>query len=92
MSKDNLEFGDYVKIEQKIYGDDNEMYQYMVIGQLSSNDFQDVPVDANALGRYRHKSCEDIVEVVCDGICHDKIERFRVEDVVYVRSVNAKGD
>ena len=39
-----LDFGDYVEIEQKRYGCENEMYLHKVINVLESNSWVDIPL------------------------------------------------
>jgi len=76
-----LDFGDYCIIEQKRYGVDNEMYTYKVIGGGGqANYYREVPVDARNTERAIGDMC-DVVKVICCGVCEEKVETFRLQDV-----------
>ena len=89
MSK--LEFGDYCEIEQKRYGADNEMYLYKVVsGGIKSNSYRSVPVDAQNSERSSGEICDVILAIQC-GVDEDKVEKFRLEDVIPSGNLNFKG-
>ena len=81
-SSKQMNFGDYCRIEQKRYVGPNEMYQYKVIGRLSSNCWVDVPVDARvANGREtRHDRMEEVIAAICCGVSEREVLRFRAVD------------
>ena len=72
-------FGDYVRIEQKRYGGENEMYLHKVIGTLRSNAWVNVPVQSPAT-ETTHDHSEDVVACVCCGVCEREILRYRASD------------
>ena len=76
----SLDFGDYCSIEQKRYGVDNEMFKYKVIGGGRANYYREVPVDARKPANSIGDMC-DIVKVICCGVCEEKVETFRLQDV-----------
>ena len=80
-----IDFGDYVEIEQKRYGCDNEMYAYKVVaGGMRSNNWIPVPVDANNTGPDfvgKGGKVVDVIRAICCGVCEDKVEKFRLCDV-----------
>ena len=78
------EFGDYVEIEQKRYGVENEMYLHKVICSSNSNAWVDVPVQGNATETL-HKEMEPVVRCICCGVCEDEVRRYRIKDIVLVR-------
>lgn len=77
-----LDFGDYCIIEQKRYGAENEQYTYKVIsGGGRANYYRKVPVDArDTKDRHDGGMCE-VVKVICCGVCEEKVETFRLQDV-----------
>lgn len=77
--QDDLDFGDYCKIEQFRYGVDNEMFLYKVIASFRSNHYVDVPVkfEKNTL----HNETVDIVSCICCGVDETTVVKFRVCDV-----------
>jgi nucleoside 2-deoxyribosyltransferase len=76
----NLLFGDYVEIEQKRYGVENEIYLYKVIGALESNGWVDVPVQTPAKETV-HKESEQVVRCICCGVCETEVLNYRIKDV-----------
>jgi len=77
-----LSFGDYVLIEQKRYGAENEMYLYKVIGTSASNECVDVPVQSPATATlHKVKELEPVVSCICCGICETEVLKYRVKDV-----------
>ncbi len=74
------DFGDYVEIEMKRYGCENEHYQHKVVGPLSSNTWVDVPVQSPAT-ETRHSEMADVVRCICGGVCEDEVLKYRVCDV-----------
>lgn len=78
----SLDFGDYCSIEQKRYGTDNEIYKYKVIGGGNANYYRAVPVDGCEPHNSHGDMCE-VVKVICCGVCEEKVETFRLQDVSY---------
>ena len=74
-------FGSYCYIEQKRYGVPNEKFLYKIIGKFTSNAWSNVPVDANDKDPHIFNHSEEVVNVVCCGVCEDKIERYKLSDV-----------
>jgi hypothetical protein len=77
---DYLSFGDYVEIEQKRYGCENEMYLHKVIGTLESNAWVDVPVQTPAKETL-HKEFEPVVNCICCGVSETRVLKYRIKDV-----------
>lgn len=75
-----LKFGNYVTIEMKRYGVENEHYIHKVIRQLESNVWVDVPVQ-EAAKESMHKEVVPVVSCICCGVDETKVLRFRVSDV-----------
>lgn len=82
--KDNIGFGDYVHIEQKRYRGENEMYLYKVIGISFCNYYTPVPVDPHNEISISDESV-DCIKAICCGVCEEKVETFRLEDVVKIK-------
>jgi hypothetical protein len=76
----DLSFGDYVEIEQKRYGIENEMYLHKVIGTSESNAWVDVPVQTPAKETL-HKEIEPVVSCICCGVCETEVLKYRIRDV-----------
>lgn len=74
-------FGRYCFIEQKRYGVPNEKFLYKIIGTFQSNAWSEVPVDANDRDMKLHNHSEKVVDVICCGVCEEKVERYRLCDV-----------
>lgn len=74
-------FGSYCYIEQKRYGVHNEKFLYKIIGKFTSNAWSNVPVDANDKEPHIFNHSEEVINVVCCGVCEDKIERYKLSDV-----------
>ncbi len=83
--KKELDFGCYVRIEQKRYAPSNEIYLYKVIGRIKTNNYVDVPVQSPH-NQYCHSGVVDVVRCVCCGVDEKEVFNFRVEDVVYANS------
>ena len=78
---DELMFGDYVEIEQKRYGVENEDFIYKVITTgLRSNAWVDVPVQTPPVEAL-HDDMEDVVNCVCCGVSEICVRKYRVADV-----------
>jgi len=75
-----LEFGDYVDIEQKRYGVENEFYRHKVINVFRSNGWVDVPV-SSARKEVMHDRCEDVVSCITCGVSEDEVLKYRLSDV-----------
>ena len=78
--EEDFVFGDYVNIEQKRYGCENEMYIHKVINRLSSNTWVDVPVQSPATNVI-HDHMEDVVSCICCGAGETEVLKYRVKDV-----------
>ena len=76
-----MEFGDYVEIEQKRYGVENEMYTCKVIGCLKSNTYVDVPVKSPEKEKL-HSEVVDVVACITCGIIEDKVLNYKIDDIV----------
>lgn len=76
-----VDFGDYVEIEQFRYGAENEMYIYKVIKRFQSNTYIDVPVKSPNDKECLHDDVVNVVSCVCCGVSETKVEKFRIEDV-----------
>ena len=78
----NIDFGDYVMIEQKRYGVKNVMYIYKVIGRLRSNDYVPVPVEiSDNKYTHLHSEIEDVVACICCGVDETEVQNFRLSDI-----------
>lgn len=76
------DFGDYVYIEQKRHGVENEKYLYKVIkAGIRSNYYVKAPVQIPAKQEKGHE-LEDVVLCVCCGIDETQVLPFRVKDLV----------
>ena len=76
----DIKFGDYILVEQKRYGCDNEFYDHKVIGTLRSNKWMDVPAITHN-GMTLHDTMEDVVCCICCGVCEEEVIRYRLKDV-----------
>lgn len=83
--KDNIDFGDYVLIEQKRYGVPNEMFQFKVVGSYQSNAYRDVPMDAVNRDNKLHTQVVDVLNVICCGIDETKVDTVRKADVRLIK-------
>jgi hypothetical protein len=79
----DIDFGDYVMIEQFRYGVPNEMYIHKVIGALKSNAWVDVPVKLGSEEKL-HNKMEKVLNVICCGVDETKVFRVRQIDCVKV--------
>lgn len=78
-----LRFGDYVSIEQKRYGAPNQFFTYKVVGSDGqSNYYRSVPVDARQQEEISGDGLQPVVRVICCGVIEDRVETFRVADVI----------
>ena len=75
-----MKFGDYVEIEQKNYGCENEMYIYKVIGCLKSNSYVDVPVEIPEKETL-HSKIIDVVACICCGVEEREVHYYKKSDV-----------
>ena len=75
-----MNFGDYVEIEQKRYGVENEMYTCKVVGCLRSNSYVDVPVYSPEVEKL-HPEVVDVVACVTCGVDERNIYRYKISDV-----------
>ena len=74
------QFGDYIDIEQKRHGADNEMFTYKVIGSLNSNTYVPVPVQTPEK-QAKHDDIVPVVRAICTGVDETQVSKFRIEDV-----------
>lgn len=84
MKAEGFKFGDYVTIEQKRFGVENEHYHHKVIGVKKSNTYVTVPVQNRK--EVNHGEVVDVVCCVCCGVDEREIFKYRVEDVVLLES------
>ena len=75
-----MKFGDYVEIEQKRYGVENEMYTCKVIGCLRSNSYVDIPVTYPRIEEYHDKVVEVVACITC-GVDERTVKRYKKSDV-----------
>jgi len=75
-----MKFGDYVEIEQKRYGVENEMYSHKVIGRLKSNSYVDVPV-YSPYEEKLHPKIVDVVACITCGVIEKDVLNYRISDV-----------
>lgn len=75
-----MEFGDYVEIEQKRYGVENEMYTCKVIGCLKSNMYVDVPVESPR-EESLHPKVVDVVACITCGIIERNVCNYKISMV-----------
>lgn len=78
----NLNFGDYVSIEQLRYGCENEQYTHKVIGVKNSTQWADVPVQAPPKETHHNGAFEGVVQCVCCGVDESKVLNYKICDVV----------
>lgn len=76
----DINFGDYVYIEQKRYGCENEMYLHKVINRLKSNCYVKVPVQIPAKEVNQGKIV-DVVSCICCGVDETEVLKYRIKDV-----------
>ena len=81
MTTNELNFGDYVSIEQLRYGIDNEMYTHKVIGVKNSTNWVDVPVQTPAKETYHSGVFVGVVQCICCGVDETSVLSYRLEDV-----------
>jgi len=86
-SKMNIDFGDYVEIEQKSYDYDNkkEIYLYKVIRRLKSNFYVDVPVQCPEKECFHRGEIVDVIACICCGVDETTVNKFRLSDVKEVK-------
>jgi len=78
----NIDFGDYVLIEQHRYGADNEWYLHKVIRASRSVTYVDVPVTGLREEKIHiHTDVVDVISCICCGIDETKVFKYRVQDV-----------
>ncbi len=79
----SIDFGDYVAIEQKRFGVENEIFLYKVIGTLESNGYVDIPVRV-ADPEVCHDKIVPVAACVCCGVSERTVCRFRISDLLPV--------
>lgn len=77
-----IDFGDYVKIEMLRYGVPNEFYIHKVVGSLRSNTWIDVPLETARYEMTQHESMEVVLNVIQCGIDETKVIRVRQKDCI----------
>lgn len=75
----DLDFGDYVEIEQHRYGVPNEMFMYKVVGALRSNAWIDAPIRWDSEPTL-HDHMETVLNVICCGVDETEVIRVRESD------------
>jgi hypothetical protein len=80
MGETELFFGDYVEIEQKRHGAENEMYLHKVINTSSSNAWVDVPVQSPAKETL-HGKMMPVASCICCGVCETEVLKYRIKDI-----------
>lgn len=78
-----IDFGDYVEIEQKRHGVPNEMYRYKVIGSFISNSYVNVPVQSPETETIVNHAVTQVLACICCGIQEVNVRNFRLQDVVF---------
>jgi len=76
---ENVDFGDFVLIEQQRFGAENEIYLYKVINRLRSNAFVPVPVTGYA-ENVKHEGMHEVISCICCGVDETKVLKFRITD------------
>ncbi len=77
-----LDFGDYVIIEQKRYGVPSEFYLHKVIKRFKSNSYVPVPVQSPRL-ELLHKQVEEVVACICCGVDETEVLNYKISDVKF---------
>lgn len=77
-------FGYYCLIPTGCF--DTEEHIYKVIGRLRSNCYKDIPAMHGE--PILHDEIVDVVNVIHCGVCEEKVERYRLEDVKIVEKVD----
>jgi hypothetical protein len=76
----DLDFGDYVVIEMKRHGVQNEQYLHKVIRKFKTNSYVNVPVQSPAREEL-HGESEEVVSCICCGVDETLVLNYRVKDV-----------
>jgi len=76
-----MKFGDYANIEQKRFGEANEMYTHKVIGTSWSNSWVDVPVECLSTETL-HDEMGPVVSCIVCGINERQVFYYRLEDCI----------
>ncbi len=79
IKENKMKFGDYVQIEQKRYGVENEMYTHKVINVLMSNNYVDIPVQTPAKETL-HKELVPVLSCICCGVDEKKVLHYKETD------------
>ncbi|RQW19864.1 hypothetical protein EH196_06880 [Bacillus sp. C1-1] len=79
-----IDFGDYVTIEQKRYGVPNEWYLHKVISSFKSNVWVETPIDSK-IKEKGHNEVKEVLNVVCCGVDETKVFRVLREDCVLIK-------
>ena len=77
---ENIDFGDFVLIEQKRFGCPNELFVHKVIRVFRSNGYVEVPV-VLPHEEILHKECTDVVSCICCGVCEDEVFKYPLSKV-----------
>ncbi|WP_102706989.1 hypothetical protein [Terribacillus saccharophilus] len=83
----DIDFGDYVEIEQHRYYAPNEMFIHKVIGALKSNTWMDTPIRHDSK-EVLHDTSEIVLNVICCGIDETKVFRVRQADCTKLKGAN----
>lgn len=78
-SKENVDFGDYVKIEMLRHGAENEWYLYKVVSSFKSNTWIETPLKWNS-EPISHDKIEEVLNVIQCGVDETKVIRVRRND------------
>jgi hypothetical protein len=81
--KNDIDFGDYVKIEMFRYHSPNEWYLFKVVGAIRSNTWIDTPLKWDS-EQTIHDRMETVLNVIQCGIDETKVIRVREKDVIKV--------
>lgn len=82
----DIDFGDYVKIEMNRYGVPNEFHIHKVVGALESNTWIDAPLNWDSKST-THGHMETVLNVIHCGIDETKVIRVAQK---YCEKINAK--
>ncbi|MCT1575681.1 hypothetical protein M3E13_15550 [Oceanobacillus kimchii] len=76
-----IDFGDYVKIEMHRYGVPNEWYIHKVVGAMESNGWLETPLKWGAEVKF-HDHMDVVLNVIQCGVNETKVIRVRQSDCV----------
>lgn len=70
----DIDFGDYVEIEQFRHNSPNEKFLYKVVGALKSNTYIEAPIRWDSEPQI-HNRMEKVLNVICCGVDETKVIR-----------------